>query len=85
MCRHAERPKNVYVIPLCRACNDKHGQEMVIFDGVNLVSINWNVISGRKQQQEQDVTGRKGKLSGNAGKQECWLSFPKLPVSTQTA
>jgi hypothetical protein len=49
---------NVYIIPLCRACNDKHGQEMVIFDGVNLVSINWNITSGKKQEQEQDVSGR---------------------------
>jgi hypothetical protein len=44
--------ENVYVVPLCRACNDKHGQEMVIFDGVNLVSISWNVTGGRKQQQQ---------------------------------
>lgn len=50
--------ENVYVIPLCRACNDKKGQEMVIFDGVNLVPVNLAETCGGQQQQERVVAGR---------------------------
>lgn len=50
--------ENMYVIPLCRECNDKKGQEIVIFDGVNLVPANVADTCGRKQQQEHAIAGR---------------------------
>lgn len=43
--------ENLYVLPLCRACNDKKGQELVIFDGVNLVPANVVHTCGSKQRQ----------------------------------
>ena len=49
---------NLYVLPLCRACNDKKGQEIVIFDGVNLVPVNVADTCGEKQQQEKAPDGR---------------------------
>lgn len=48
----------VSVIPLCLACNDKKGQEITIYDGVNLVPVNVADTCGRKQQQEQTVASR---------------------------
>lgn len=53
-----KKDKNSYVVPLCRACNDKKGQEIVIFDGVNLVPANVADTCGKKREQEHTVAGR---------------------------
>ena len=49
--------EQVYVIPLCRACRDKKGQELVIFDGVNLVPADIADTCGREQRQEHAAAG----------------------------
>ncbi len=43
--------ENVYVIPLCRACSDKRGQELVIYDGVNLVPIETSETCGNRTKK----------------------------------
>ena len=50
--------ETIYVIPLCRACNEKRGQEIVSFDGVNLVPANAADTCGRKRREEHAVDGR---------------------------
>ena len=50
--------ENIYVIPLCRTCSEKSGQELEIFEGVNLVSINTSVTCGKQLRREQAATGR---------------------------
>lgn len=46
--------ETVYVVPLCRACSDNQGQDITIYDGVNLVPAVIADTCGRNLKEERN-------------------------------
>ncbi len=46
--KDSKTDKSWYIVPLCKPCNGKKGEDIDIFDGVNLVSANVAETCGKK-------------------------------------